>query len=77
MVFKQVAVWNSNNVNLKHISINLSARIFSQADKLLNLLKDKLAKYQISASQVKIEITEGMLVHNVEEVINTMLRLKS
>lgn len=75
-VFKQVAQWNATNIKLKHISINLSARIFSQADKLLSLLENKLSKYQISASQVKIEITEGMLVHNVEEVIKTMLRLK-
>lgn len=75
-VFKQVAEWSRGGLQLKHVSINLSARIFSKADKLLSLLEDKLSRYQVSASQVKIEITEGMLVHNVEKVIDTMLRLK-
>jgi diguanylate cyclase (GGDEF)-like protein/PAS domain S-box-containing protein len=77
LVFKQMAQWNAGKVNLKHVSINLSARIFSQADKLISLLESKVEKYQIQPSQVKIEITEGMLIENIEQVIETMKRLKT
>jgi diguanylate cyclase (GGDEF)-like protein/PAS domain S-box-containing protein len=76
-VFKQISIWNNSDISLNHVSINLSARIFSQADKLISLLEDKLSTYKINAYQVKIEITEGMLVENVNVVIDTMCRLKA
>ena len=76
-VFAQVRDWQKNNLNLKHVSINLSARIFSQSDKLFGLLEDNLDTYNIAPSKIKIEITEGMLIDNIEEVIKTMHRLKS
>ncbi len=75
-VFKQLASWNQTAVGLKHVSINLSARIFSQADRLIELLRENLCTHSVQASQIKIEITEGMLIDNIEQVIETMKRLK-
>jgi len=76
-VFSQANIWHSQSLSLKNISINLSPKIFENADYLIQLLQEKLATYQISASLIKIEITEGMLVSNIENVIGTMHRLKS
>ena len=76
-VFAQVQAWQSSKVELEHVSINLSARIFSQSDKLIKLLEDNIQKYAIPPSSIKIEITEGMLVDNIDQVIKTMHSLKS
>lgn len=76
-VFSQVSEWQNSTFVIRHISINLSAKIFANADFLIRLLEEKLKAYKISAALIKIEITEGMLVSNFETVISTMHRLKS
>ncbi len=76
-VFEQTAIWEKNGINCGIISINLSAKIFSQSSKLLLLLQKSLEKHQVSANKFKIEITEGMLLQNIEQAIITMSELKT
>jgi len=76
-VFKQVALWQKNSIYFGPIAINLSAKMFADADKLIPFLIDKLAQYQISASLIKIEITEGMLLEKIDVAIKTMEQIKS
>jgi len=76
-IFKQAALWQNENKGFGPIAINLSGKMFSKSDDLISLLKEKLADYKIPSSLIKIEITEGMLLKDIDKAINTMKQLKS
>ena len=76
-VFAQIAKWRSTSCEVKNVAINLSANIFSKQTLLCKLLQCALDKYEINASNVKIEITERMLVDDIEQSIGTMEILKT
>ncbi|MGX5201155.1 EAL domain-containing protein [Aliikangiella sp. IMCC44632] len=77
-VFAQVAHWKQQSqLDCGVISLNLSAKIFSQSNKLISLLSKSLQKHQVNACDFKIEITEGMLLRNIEQAISTMADLKA
>ena len=58
------------------MSINLSSRQFAQPN-LVNLLDQALKQAELEAGAIKIEITESMVMGNVEAAIDLMLQLKS
>ncbi|MBT6455063.1 MAG: GGDEF domain-containing protein, partial [Gammaproteobacteria bacterium] len=60
----------------KTISINVSPKHFNQKD-FCSGVNVNLKHYGVDASKVMIEITEGLILTNVDEVINKMERLKS
>jgi diguanylate cyclase (GGDEF)-like protein/PAS domain S-box-containing protein len=76
-VFMQVAEWQKQSINFGPISINVSAKMFTDSEKLISLLQDKLTEYQITPSRIKIEITEGMLLENIDLAIKTMDKIKA
>lgn len=76
-VFRQVMQWNAAQFDISKIAINLSASIFSTPDILLELLNTKLQQYKVNPKCISIEITEGMLVENLETVKRTMRQLKA
>jgi diguanylate cyclase (GGDEF)-like protein/PAS domain S-box-containing protein len=76
-VFQQVSLWQNERKGFGPISINLSAKMFSKSDELISLLNDKLAQYKLPSTLVKIEITEGMLLEEIEKAIATMEQLKA
>jgi len=72
----QLASW-SNNDKMKHLSlsVNISARQFSFFN-FVEEIKFMLEKYSINASRLKLELTEHILLHNVNEVIDKMHALR-
>lgn len=76
-VFGQVSNWQKENKQFGAISINLSGKTFSQSDELLIMLEAKLSQFSIEACHIKIEITEGMLLHDIEQAIETMNGIKA
>ncbi|MBP0021257.1 MAG: EAL domain-containing protein [Cyanobacteria bacterium SBLK] len=58
------------------LSVNLSGRQFEQAD-LVEMLAQIIKAAKIRPWTLKLEITESMVMGNVEEAIDLMLRLKS
>ena len=76
-VFMQVALWQKKSINFGPISINVSAKMFTDSEKLIALLKDKSTQYQVTPSRIKIEITEGMLLENIDLAISTMEQIKA
>jgi diguanylate cyclase (GGDEF)-like protein/PAS domain S-box-containing protein len=76
-VFQQIALWQKGNEGFGPISINLSAKMFSKSGVLISLLTDKLIQYKIPSTLVKIEITEGMLLNDIEKAITTMEQIKA
>lgn len=74
---KQIALW-SKSENFLHISVavNVSARQFNQkdfSDEVLTILEQSGA----DPKRLKLELTESILVQNIQEVIEKMERLKS
>ncbi|WP_286269499.1 EAL domain-containing protein [Thalassotalea hakodatensis] len=76
-VFDQVAAWQLANVQFGSIAINLSAQIFSSPDELLTMLQAKISQTGVSPACIKFEITEGMLLTDVQTAIKTMRKLKA
>jgi EAL domain-containing protein (putative c-di-GMP-specific phosphodiesterase class I) len=76
-VFMQVALWQEQSINFGPISINVSAKRFTNSESLIALLQEKLTQYQIPPSRIKIEITEGMLLENIDLAISTMNQIKT
>jgi diguanylate cyclase (GGDEF)-like protein/PAS domain S-box-containing protein len=75
-VFMQVALWQEKSINFGPISINVSAKMFSDPQSLISLLTGKLKQYNVIPSRIKIEITEGMLLEKIDLAISTMKQLK-
>jgi len=73
---QQISQW-SNDDRTKHlvIAVNVSAKQFSQAD-FVEQVNAAIYKYAIDASKLKLELTESILVNNIEQIITTMNSLK-
>jgi EAL domain-containing protein (putative c-di-GMP-specific phosphodiesterase class I) len=72
----QLAAWQhqaySRNLVL---AVNVSAKQFRQAD-FVALIRDSVLRHAIDPALLKLELTESMLLENIEEIIATMNGLK-
>ncbi|WP_434931888.1 EAL domain-containing protein [Shewanella sp. HL-SH5] len=68
----QLKAWQENNSTAGlSLSINVSARQFHQAD-FVEIIKNSIDKYSINPSLLKIELTESILLNNIETIIHKM-----
>jgi diguanylate cyclase (GGDEF)-like protein/PAS domain S-box-containing protein len=67
--------WQEQGLALERISVNLSARQFRQKDLSLNVAR-LLDKTGINPEQLEIELTESMLMQDIELAIRSMYQLK-
>ncbi|WP_162058482.1 EAL domain-containing protein [Undibacterium sp. KW1] len=73
----KLAEWqNNDDTKNRTLAVNVSARQFRQND-FVSLVLDNIRHYQIDASKLKLELTESLLVDNVEETIDKMNQLKA
>jgi len=56
------------------IAVNLSARQFRQKN-LIGMIEQVLGESRLHPSLLELELTEGMLMHNVEEATHILARL--
>ncbi|WP_410499785.1 putative bifunctional diguanylate cyclase/phosphodiesterase [Chitinibacter sp. S2-10] len=63
---RQMAEWRRKGLPLERVAVNLSARQFSRA--LPGQLQAIINEFQISASQIELEITETLLMKSDEDV---------
>ena len=59
-----------------HIAVNLSARQFAD-DGLLEQVRQMLAETGLPAARLQLEITESMLVGDIDRTVDTLTRLKA
>jgi len=73
----QLAQW-SRNPSLSHLklSVNVSARQFHQVN-FVNSVKDTLTRAGAPANRLKLELTESVLITDVEDIIRKMVEIKS
>ena len=72
----QTRTWQKRKGLTIGVSVNLSARQFRQHD-LLSSIARLLASTGLEPERLELELTETMLVSNVEQAIRTMHSLKS
>lgn len=58
------------------MAVNISPMHF-QRGQFVDCIQTVLSKHGLSAGQLELEITESLLLHNVEQAINTLHRLKA
>jgi diguanylate cyclase (GGDEF)-like protein len=69
----QAQAWQAHHPGLR-IAINLSARQFRQKN-LIGMIEQVLGESRLAPPLLELELTEGMLMHNVEEATRILARL--
>lgn len=73
---RQLKNWRDNQFEPVRLSVNISAKTF-EMKKFVPLLLDIVNKYEVDPSQLQLEITERILIRNVEESIMKLQNLRS
>jgi EAL domain-containing protein (putative c-di-GMP-specific phosphodiesterase class I) len=73
----QIKAWESNPaMRSLSLSINVSARQFGRPD-FVETIKAVIARSAIASEKLKLEMTEGLLIHDVDDTVAKMTQLKS
>ncbi|MDF2182040.1 ammonium transporter [Neptuniibacter sp. CAU 1671] len=72
---KQLSNWREQHLPLLPISVNISGRHLI-SDALLPFIKQQLSLFSIPGRLLEIEITEGVLIQDIERCIEVMEQLK-
>lgn len=73
---RQLKSWNDNNIKPVRLSINISSKSF-EMKKFVPFMLDMVKKYEIKPSHLQLEITERILIRNVEESIMKLYSLRA
>jgi Amt family ammonium transporter len=73
---KQQKIWRNNGVKIVPIAVNLSGRHLV-SETLVPYISQRLAHYDLEGSLLEIEITEGVLLQDVQRCIEVMTELKT
>ena len=71
----QMAAWHKAGFNELCVGVNLSSLQFRQGD-IAKTIKNVLATTGLDPQYLEIEITESIIIQNVEETIDTLWKLK-
>jgi len=72
---RQLQIWIADGFDDLTMAINLSARQFFQKD-LLEIIERAMTVSGIPASKLEFEITESMMMVNIDETIDTLHKIK-
>lgn len=73
---RQIKAWQATGVNLPHISINVSSRQFRQSD-FVDQVRQAMTSNGITPNLLGIELTEGVMIDNINDTIAKMRALKA
>jgi diguanylate cyclase (GGDEF)-like protein len=71
---RTVKQWHENGIDIPYVVVNVSAA--QLGDDLVKLVREALVKHRIAASWLMLEITETMLMEQVEEAISILRRIR-
>ena len=74
-VCKQISYWRENNIQIKPVAINVSAKQLYD-DSIVEYIKFTLDKYSLDACFLEVEITESVLIGNSEYTIGLLNKLR-
>ena len=72
---KQIKRWEQQGIFFDHVAINISPIQFQQPDFVNNIVRTIL-RHNVSPDSIMIEITEGVIIDNPENVIEKIVELK-
>lgn len=75
LVCEQLCKWRAQGLEIRPIAINLSGCLFSRFD-LLDELDNFLRSYDLPASYIEFEITENVLMQDMEQTIHSIKALR-
>jgi EAL domain-containing protein (putative c-di-GMP-specific phosphodiesterase class I) len=73
---EQAQMWQDQGISPLRVAVNLSARQFQQPD-LAGLVGRTLAQAGLQASCLELEITESLLMNDLESAVTTLRTLKA
>lgn len=76
MVCKQHKHWKTNNIQPILISVNISVKTF-ELNSFLTYLVEMVNRYEVDPAFLQLEITERMVINNVEDSISKLNRLRA
>jgi EAL domain-containing protein (putative c-di-GMP-specific phosphodiesterase class I) len=74
--FRQMCEWRAPGLPALRMSINISALQFRHGH-LASFLASQLAACDIDPRHVELELTESVLMHDMDEVLQTLLEIKA
>ena len=72
---RQFQVWQRQGLQLERVSVNISPRQFRESG-LVGVIDSALRKYGMAPQQLEVELTESMLMEDMDQAIRTMQALK-
>jgi diguanylate cyclase (GGDEF)-like protein/PAS domain S-box-containing protein len=72
---RQIKQWDMENFHVGHVAVNVSSRQFRHAD-FVAQVKNALEENEVSAERLMIELTEGIVIDNIDDTIAKMHALK-
>lgn len=69
---QQLQTWRANDFSIKQIAVNVSSVQFEEPESFFARFDQILAEHQLSKNDIKIEITENLLMKQNEQVINQL-----
>lgn len=75
-ICKDLKVWNDTGLAIPRVAVNMSAKQLEHPD-IINSIKTTLKKYNITGDMLEFEITESVLMKDIENVINVLNQLSS
>ncbi|RKZ95204.1 MAG: hypothetical protein DRQ46_08805, partial [Gammaproteobacteria bacterium] len=72
---KQMTLWEKEYPDLINMSINVSARQFWKND-FIDSIKKTLNQTNVSADKIEFELTESVVMNDIESAIQTMIAIK-
>lgn len=75
-VIKQIKTWETDIEKRSwRISINVSSKQFEDRN-FMSIVEETLDKYRVEAHKIRLELTERILIQNIEETLKKLHRLK-
>jgi len=72
----QLNTWKTQGFKPIKVAINLSAQQFTDKD-LVSIISREIKKYDLAPELIQVEITESMMLQDIEQVIKILTDLKS
>ncbi len=75
-VCRQIKSWEESGLEPIRVAINLSPRQFMQKD-LVDIITREIQKQRVCVDRIQVEITESMIIDDIERVIEILNNLKA
>jgi len=75
-VCQQIKKWQQTGLYLNHVAVNISPRQFRQEDFVQQVTK-AINNAGIEAKYLMLELTEGIVIHDIKDTIAKMLQIKA